>query len=178
MPLVNTRYAEALIELFEEKGSTDEVLNNLRTVLGLFKDNPGFNSFLLDPQIHVDSRKKALKDVLENQIENELMNFLMLLIDKGRLKYLGGIVDEYTRMADERKNILKLKIISAAPLEDAQIDSIKEIYMKMYKKNAVKAELQIDKSLIGGVKIQIGDRVIDDSIKARLMNLKEMMIKQ
>jgi len=61
-------------------------------------------------------------------------------------------VEEYFRLADERKNILNMTIISAFPLEDVQINRIKEKYKKLYNKTDVKAKLIIDKSLIGGSK--------------------------
>jgi len=102
----------------------------------------------------------------------------MLLVDKERFENIRGIVEEYFRLADERKNILNMTIISAFPLEDVQINRIKEKYKKLYNKTDVKAKLIIDKSLIGGVKIQIGDKVIDDSIKGRLLCLKEALLQR
>ncbi|HOM02830.1 MAG TPA: F0F1 ATP synthase subunit delta [Acetivibrio sp.] len=177
MQLVNTRYAEALIDVTEEKSSTDKVLNSLNAILKLFEQNPEFYTFLLDPKVKMESKKKALTNVLKGRVEQEVVNFLMLLMDKERLKNIKGITDEYIRFADERKNILIMTIISAFPLEDVQIDKIKEKYKKLYNKASAKAKVVIDKSLIGGIKIQIGDKVIDDSIKARLTSLKEMMLK-
>ncbi|HOP92744.1 F0F1 ATP synthase subunit delta [Acetivibrio thermocellus] len=178
MQLVNTRYAEALIDVTEEKNSTDKVLNNLVQVLKLLEENREFYSFLLDPQIQKESRKEAIIKVFEGRIEQEVVNFLMLLVDKERFENIRGIVEEYFRLADERKNILNMTIISAFPLEDVQINRIKEKYKKLYNKTDVKAKLIIDKSLIGGVKIQIGDKVIDDSIKGRLLCLKEALLQR
>ncbi|WP_235832588.1 F0F1 ATP synthase subunit delta [Acetivibrio mesophilus] len=177
MQLVNTRYAEALIDVTEEKNSTNEVLNDFATILKLFEENPEFYSFLLNPQVLIETKKKAMQNVFGGRIEEELLNLLMLLLDKGRLKNIRSIMDEYSRMADERKDILRMKIISAFPLEDMQIDKIKEKYRKLYNKTDVKAKFVLDESLIGGIRIQIGDKIIDDSIKARLMSLKEIMLK-
>ncbi|WP_265445320.1 F0F1 ATP synthase subunit delta [Acetivibrio straminisolvens] len=177
MQLVNTRYAEALIDVTEEKNSTDEVLKNFAAILKLLEQNPEFYSFLLDPQVRIENRKRAIMNIFSGRVQEELVNFLMLLVDKGRLKNIGTIADEYFRLANERKNILIMTIISAYPLEEMQIDRIKKKYKKLYNKIDVKAKLVVDKSLIGGVKIQIGDRVIDDSIKARLDSLKEIMLK-
>lgn len=177
MQLVNNRYAEALIEVSEENSSTTEVLNNLTAILKLFKERTEFYSLLVDPLVQVDSKKKAIRNVFEGRVEGELLNFLMLLVDKSRLKNIGGILAEYARLADERKDILNMEIISASYLEDVQIDKIKEKYRSLYNKTDVKAKFTVDKGLIGGVRIQIGDMVIDDSIKARLMGLKEIMMK-
>ncbi|MFZ5986114.1 MAG: F0F1 ATP synthase subunit delta [Bacillota bacterium] len=178
MPLVNKRYAEALIEITEDNGSTDEVIDNFRKVAALFEESWDFRLFLLDPKVQAESKKEVLKDAFESRVRCELLNFLFLLIDKGRTRYIPGILDEYIGLADMKKNVLNLKIISAVPLEETQVNKIKEKYMKLYGKNNAKAEIHIDKSLIGGIRIQIGDKVIDDSIKARLMDLKEIMLKQ
>jgi len=178
MPLVSKRYAEALIELSEEKGFKDEFFNNLKVIVDIFKSNTEFKSFLLNRKVHPQSKKRILKNIFENRVEKELLNFLMLLVDKDRLDILEEIYDEFQKMWDERKNTLILKIISATPLEVEQISRIKEKYMRFYNKNAARATLEIDKSLIGGVKIQIGDRIIDDSVKSKLLGLKKMMLQR
>ncbi|OPZ91358.1 MAG: ATP synthase subunit delta [Firmicutes bacterium ADurb.Bin419] len=101
---------------------------------------------------------------------------MLLLIDKARTKHIKGISNGYKRLADEKRDVLKLKIISAVQLDEQQVEKIREKYSKTYKKGKVSAILQIDKSLIGGIKVQIGDRVEDYSIKSRLDSLRSLLI--
>jgi F-type H+-transporting ATPase subunit delta len=87
------------------------------------------------------------------------------------------IYQQFIRLALERANILEVKIISAVPLEDRQIEAIKEKFGKMFNASAVKEIITVDSSLIGGVKVIIGDKVFDGSIKGRIDSLKELVSK-
>jgi F-type H+-transporting ATPase subunit delta len=69
-----------------------------------------------------------------------------------------------------------MTITSAAPIEQSQVNAIKDKYRKLHNASDVKTELVIDKSLIGGIKVKIGDKVIDGSIKGRLESLKELIV--
>ncbi|WP_010246347.1 ATP synthase F1 subunit delta [Acetivibrio cellulolyticus] len=177
MPLVESRYAEALIEITQKDGSTDKVLNDFDTLINLINNNSDLSAFLENPQIQVGDKKKLLMDMLEG-IDPNILKLIMLLIDKGRIKQIRGIFSEYKRFADERRDVLNLKIISAVKLDELQVDKIIEKYKMIYKKDRVNTDLQIDESLIGGIKVQIEDRVEDFSLKTRLDGLKSLLIQE
>ncbi len=176
MPMVEGRYAEALIEITEANGSTDRVLTDFDAVVDLLDSTGELVDYLGSPQVQIDMKKKLLSEMLEGRIDESLFKLLLLLTDKNRTKYIKGISNEYKRHADEKRNVLKLKIISAVQLDEQQVEKIREKYSTTYKKGKVSALLQIDKSLIGGIKVQIGDRVEDYSVKARLDSLKSLLI--
>lgn len=176
MPLVESRYAEALIDITEKNGKTDKVLKDFDALLNLLDNNSDLSTFLENPQVQLSAKKKLIKDIVGDSIDSNLSNLIMILIDKGRIKYVKGIYLEYRRFADERRDVLNLKIISAVELDDLQVDKIIEKYKKIYNKELVNAVLQIDKSLIGGIKVQIEDRVEDFSLKTRLDSLKSMLM--
>lgn len=175
MPLVEKRYAEALVDIAAQAAALDEYQQQLGTIAGLFGGQPEFRVFLLNPEVKSEDKKRAIKSIFSGKIENELFNFLMLLIDKGRIGYLKGISREFEKLADERKNVLNMTIISALPLDKDQIDQISEKYRKLYNAYSVKAVVETDKGLIGGVKVKIGDKVIDGSVKGRIEGLKELL---
>lgn len=178
MPLVECRYAEALIEITEENCRTDVVLSDFEDLLKSFENNPELEAFLSNPNVQVHEKKKLLEDLFKGEIDENLLRLLCLLIDKSRTKHIKGILQEYKRFADKRKNVLNLKIISAVHLEELQIEKIKEKYAKIYKKDSVNTVVDIDSSLIGGIKVQIGDRIEDYSLKTRLDNLKNLLMER
>lgn len=175
MPLIERRYAEALVGISSERETLEEYQNELHSIVDIYDNQFEFRLFLLNPEIRTDTKKKFLQETFEGRINDKLLNFLMLLLDKDRVKLLPGILDEFTRLVDRQRNILSIKIISAIPLEKAQVMDIEEKYKAMYGAGAVKSITQTDMELIGGVKVIIGDKVYDRTIKGRLASLKELV---
>ena len=177
MPLVESRYADALTSIAVESGKIDLFKEQTKWILSLYDTQEDFKSLLTSHEVDPTVKKNVIKSIFKDNIRNELVNFLMLLIDKGRISHLPGILKEFERLANERSNVLTMKIISAYPLEDKQINSIKEKYKNTYKAASVVADIEVDGSLLGGVKVIIGDKVFDGTVKGRLEELKQMIVK-
>lgn len=177
MPLIERRYAEALVNISVQGGAIDTYQQEFQTVVTLFKEQSDFKLFLLNPEIRTDVKKEIVKKLFNNNLKSEMVNFLMLLLDKGRIKFLPGIYDEFTKLADKKKNVLNMTIISAAAVEDKQINEIKGKYKKIYNASDVKLDVEIDSKQIGGIKVKIGDRVVDGTIKGRLEGLKDLLFR-
>ncbi len=175
MPLVECRYAEALIEITEENCSTDEVLINLNELVNIFESNPELEGYLKNPNIQLMVKKELLGKLFKGLVNENLLRLLYMLVDKNRIKYVKGILIEYKRLVDKKRNILNLKISSAVQLDEMQIKKIEDKYAKIHKSDMVSTVVEIDKSLIGGIKIQIGDRVEDYSVRSRLDSLKNLL---
>lgn len=177
MPLIERRYAEALVDIAEKHGAIDAYQKELQFVADIYNQNGDFRFLLINPQIKVDEKKEIVKKIFSGSLMDNMINFLMLLIDRGRIRNLPGMLDEYIKLADERKNILSMTITSAAPLEEGQVNEIKDKYRKAYNALDVKVDIAVDESLVGGIKVQIGDKVIDGTVKGRLESLKELLLK-
>lgn len=175
MPLVEKRYAEALIGISEKDGSIDAYRQEFDSIVSLYNNEFDFRFFLVNPQIDIDTKKNIIKKLFEGKARTEMVNFLLLLLDKGRIKYLPGILEEYVKLADMKRNVLNLKIISAAPVDEIQIQRLKDKYRAAHNASDVKVEVKIDESLVGGIKVQIGDKVTDASIKGRMESLREIL---
>ena len=177
MSLVENRYAEALIGIAAEKNSIDAFLQDLGTFAEIYSGEPGFKDFLLNPQNETRTKKDVVKNALNGRIESDIINFVSLLLDKGRIKHIPDIYKEFVKLADEKRSILNISIISATPLDEGQIKIITEKYGKLYKAASVKAEVKLEASLIGGVKVAIGDKLTDASVKGRLKELQQLLLK-
>jgi F-type H+-transporting ATPase subunit delta len=177
MPLVERRYAQALIDIALSEGMLDAYEQDLDTLAKTYNTSPEFRLFLLDPEVKLEEKKKLLSNSLKDKIQKNIFNFIMLLLDKGRISNLPGISEEYSSIADSKRNTLNMTIISAVPLDEAQIESIKQKYKKLYGANSVEALVTVDKSIKGGIKVKVGDKVTDGSIEGRLKSLRELLLR-
>lgn len=172
MPVIEKRYASALADICEETSSFDKTMEEFSSFMDLFNSNPELNFLLVSHGIKNQIKKETLN--LITQLDERVKNLVFLLLDKGRIEILPAVHHEFIKIADSKKSVLHIKIFSANPLETENVDKIKEIYKVKYGKLAVKAELFVDKSLLGGIKIQIGDTVIDSTLKGRFNELSKI----
>ena len=178
MPLVEKRYAEALVSLSAEKNSLDDYQNELAAVAGIYEAESELKAFLLNPQNVVDVKKKVLGSILEGKVRQDILHLLFILLDKGRIGSLPGIYREYVRMADEKRNLLNITIMAATPVDQEHIDRIGEKFRKLYHSSSVKVAVKLDPTLVGGVKVAVGDKLYDGTIKGRLSRLQSILAGQ
>jgi F-type H+-transporting ATPase subunit delta len=176
MPSVDNRYAEALVDVAEMNKSLDATQEELGVFAEMYSKQPDFARFFLAPEIGKKEKKDALRNMF-NGSDNIILPFLQLLIDKGRISNLLGIYKAYIDIANKRKKVLNMEIRTFAIIDDTQINKIKEKYMKEYDATDVKITISIEPTLLGGVVVQIGDRVVDGSIKGRLKGLRDTTTK-
>jgi F-type H+-transporting ATPase subunit delta len=175
MSLVETRYAEAFVNLALERNQVEQYKTELYKVLDIYQKHNELKAFLLNMKINANIKKETIEKVFNQNVSSEVRNLLKLLLDKKRIKYLPGIVEQFSSIADKKRNILNITVYSAFPLEDSQVERIKDKYRKIYNAASVKADIRIDKNLIGGIKIKIGDKIIDATIVSKVEMLKEML---
>lgn len=168
------RYAKALYEIAIEREMVDLLEDELKSVASIVEDSPEFKKFLYHPQITADEKKELLERLLKGQISEVIRNFLALLIDHRREVFLKDIATEYVAMANKARNIVEVQVASAVELSKDEKSKLEALLARLTKKK-VKTLYEVDPSLIGGVKVRMGDRVIDGSVKNRLSTLKEQL---
>jgi F-type H+-transporting ATPase subunit delta len=171
MSLIEKRYAEAFLSLTVQNSSIDSSEEELRVISGIFESENELRHFLLSPKYDDTAKKKMLSDVFGGKTEKDTLNFLLLLVDKGRIKYLPGITREYTAMADKKRNILNITIRTAVPLGQQNIDGISERFKSLFRASSVKAAVEIDPSLVGGINVAVDGKLYDGTVKGKLSRL-------
>lgn len=174
MPLVEKRYAQALLDI--SGIDVNSIRQELEELVSIYNSDKGFRSFLLDPRIKADSKKMALKNIFTDKLSRNMLNFTLLLIDKHRIGNISEIYEQLVSLINERYNVLNMQIITTEPLEEQQLLSLKEKFRNKYNASAVNATEVIDASIIGGIKVIVGDKVYDGSIKGRIESLTELVI--
>jgi F-type H+-transporting ATPase subunit delta len=159
-------YAEAVFRLADGAGKLAEWSAMLQGLAQVSED-AAVRAAIANPGISAAKVAGLFISVLATQLSGDAENFVRVLADNRRLELLPEIRTQYERLRDERESILQAEISSAFPLEGAQLaDIVAALEKKTGRK--VKTSVSVDKELIGGVKVTIGDKVFDASAKAQL----------
>lgn len=176
MSVVEKRYAEALIELAVQKNSIELYVEDLHTAVSAYSEQPELKSFLLNPGVTTGNKLAAVNNIFTGRLNQEIVNLLKLLVEKGRIQYLPAVFKEFADIADEKRNILHMTIISPFQLDELQLKRLSEKYRNLYGSASVKTDFKLDESLLGGIKVVIGDKVIDGSTAGKLKALKDTLV--
>lgn len=171
------RYAKALVQLAVEEqrvGAVHEELTKFEAVLAANKD---LMAIFASPAYSIEAKQGIMKDTIAAlKVSTTVSNFLMLLLDRGRIAFLATIVAAYGTYADEISGVVRPTLLTALPLEDAQVQSIRDSLAKATGKKVL-LSVEVDPSLIGGVVTKIGDTVYDGSIKTQLERIEGILQK-
>ena len=171
-----SRYSLALYELADEAKVLLKVEENSNSILKLISVNKEFNNLIKDPTISQDVLKSIITKISENfNLEILFKNFLNFLILKRRFFYVEQILKSFNEICSEKKGELKAQINSAKELSQDEINKITEELSNNFK-SKIKLNYNHDKSLIGGLIVQVGSTMIDTSIKNKLQQIENRMI--
>ncbi|UWG97185.1 F0F1 ATP synthase subunit delta [Dehalobacter sp. DCM] len=170
------RYAQALFELALEMSVLDQIEKELLELAETVNQNNDLKILLNHPDIEAETKKQVLASIFGNTVSDMTRHFVYLLIDRRRQNLLSIVQREFTRLANEARNIIEAKVISATALSPAQEEKLKETIAKTTGKN-VRLLSEVNPTLIGGAKLQVGDRVMDGSITTALSKIREELKK-
>ncbi|MCE5244422.1 MAG: ATP synthase F1 subunit delta [Syntrophobacteraceae bacterium] len=173
--VIAKRYAKALFNLALDGGWVGQYGRELDDFVRLLKDFPELAEAIQNPLYPETTRKELFFAVADKADTSPILrSFISLLIEKKRVQHLDEIAEYYHRLIDEHSNVARAQIKAATELDDDIIQDISHTLENMTGKRIV-VEFQQDPSLIGGVVAQIGDLVLDGSVKRQLLNFKESL---
>lgn len=173
--VIAKRYAKALFSLALEGGQVEQYCQELDGFARLLKEIPSMADAILNPLYPEAARKSVFAAVADKSGLTPIMrSFVGLLLEKGRVQHLSEIAEYYHTLMDEHANIARAKLSAASVLDDAAIQEIAKTLETMTGKKVV-VEFKQDPDLIGGVVAQIGDLVLDGSVRRQLLNFKETL---
>lgn len=171
------RYALALYEIGEQKDRIDSILEDLREIVDTIYNNKEFQEVIKHPQISTSRKKEIFSNIYKGRIDDELLSFLILLIEKERILYIDEILIEFERIHLEKNNTVVAQVKTVVPLTEDEKQRLKSRLESMYKKNIILNE-ELDAAIIGGVYVRVGNDAIDGTIKAKLDDMKKLMLKR
>lgn len=171
MSVVANRYCEAMFDLAVDTNIVKECYESLKIITNTFNNNSDFVEILSHPEIKLENKLDLTREVLSN-IEKNTLNFLLVIIEKGRVKEINNIYDDYELMYHAYYNIQLATVYSTFSLSENQIVKLEEKLSKRLDKK-VKVKNVLDNTLIGGIKIMIDNQVIDSSIQQKIVELSK-----
>lgn len=165
------RYAEAIFDL----AAADKAVAGYRASLDALAAaiTPQVIRALRDPSVPVKRRLAAVDAATKGQ-PKAIRSVLLLLEQRDRIALLPDIAREFGDLVDRRAGIVKAKITTAVPLDDAQRSTVVQRLEKSSGKK-IKASFAVDADLIGGARVQLGDHLIDSSVRAQLAALRSQL---
>ncbi len=170
--VVAQKYAVSFFEILKEQNH-ENVYGDLIQIKNAISSDPQVKKFFYSPLVRPNEKLDLLKKSLENENVSEITkNFVYLLCIKNRISFLEEIVFCFEQEINRHKGMVSGVVVAASEMNEEQQKTIKEKIEKLIDKK-VNLKFEYDKSLIGGLKAQVGDFVIDDSLSAHLMRLNE-----
>lgn len=169
------RYAAALFELANEAGALDAVGTDLDRFASLLDGSADLDRLIRNPVFTADEQVSALSAVLSKaKIGGLAANFLKLVASKRRLFAVRGMIAGYRALVAEKKGIISAEVTVAAPLSDKNRQAVLDALQAQAGKSVALAE-RVDPSIIGGLVVKMGSRMIDASLKTKLNAMKIAM---
>jgi len=170
-------YAQSLLDLAEKDGGRERVestMGELESILELARSNRSFSEFLSSRVIATDQRGKSLEKIFAGNAQPTTLRFLQILNRKGRLGHLGEIGAAYDDAVQAKYGRVEIDVYTAEPLDAAARDSMRARLSSKLAKDVV-VHAYTEPSMIGGIKFQIGDQLIDASIETRLRQMRDQI---
>lgn len=175
--LVSTTYGDALFELALEEGKLKEIRAEVEALRQIFIENEELGEILDHPGMGRDAKITFVESVFKGRCSEYLMAFLVLAVKKGKQKEIVDIFDYLIRKAKEEEGIGIASVTSAKELAETEKRLIRNKLLELTKYKSFEISYMVDESLLGGLIIRIGDRVIDSSMKTKLQNMKRNLTK-
>ena len=164
-------YAEALFDVAKEKGRLDPIAEGLGQFADALDSGRELQVFFFSPHFSSAEKVEGLGRALSGA-EPELVNFLELLIEKGRMPELSRIRREFEVMWKRERRQIDVTVTSAAELDPAVVEKIGEEIERQTGQDVDLAS-RVDEEILGGIVLQVGNMVLDASIRSRLEKLRQ-----
>lgn len=173
-PVIAERYALALFQLAKSQNQEEKVDGELRAVKKALKQNPEFIALLGSPKVTKEKKQDMIRQAFP-KLSSLTVNTLMLLTDKHRQDILIEAAESYNQLLNDEKGVTDATVYSVKPLNSEEIKSISTVFAAKVGKKSLNIENVVDEQLLGGIRIRIGNRIFDGSLKGKLDRLSRKL---
>lgn len=175
--LVSKTYGEALFKLAIEENDLDTIAEEAKSTLSAIQKNEDLIKLLNHPKISRDEKVAMVEKIFKGNVSDTIVGFLVIIVEKGRYSDLEAIFEYFLGQVKEYRNIGVAYITSAVPLTEEQKKMTLDRLLKVTKYVQFDMHYTVDESLIGGMVIRIGDRVVDSSVRTKLNTMASKLRK-
>lgn len=159
-------YAEAIYKLAVKKNTLSIWSEALHFLAAVARDER-INLLSGNPKVSAQQLSGLFLDIGESKLNDESRNFILLMIENGRVNILPQVSELFEQLKAQHDGVLEAKIVSAFAMDDGQLTKLIASLEKKFKRR-IEAEVSVDPELIGGVKVEIGDEILDTSVRGKL----------
>ena len=172
------RYAKAIFELALENNELDIIESNIKELSNFYDFDLEFANFIKNPTRTINDQINAINELSKiMKFPKTLKNFLLLLAVKRRIFFLKKIMNSFLNLVAIKRGELSAKLISSKSLSAEELNNI-SVELSKTVDSEINFDYKIDKSLIGGFKMQIGSLMIDTSLKNKLKKYEQLMLEK
>ena len=164
-------YAQALMSLAKDQQLVDRFGEDSQAVMEVLSDSQDLRQFLANPLMDGEAKKAVLQQVVGNDVHPTFINFLKLLVDKGRVLFLEAVLKQYQTLLRQLRKTVLAEVTAAVELSDEQKNRIRDRVKAMTDAEQVDLEVSLDPDLLGGVIIKVGSQIVDASLRGQLRRL-------
>ncbi|MGM9948508.1 MAG: F0F1 ATP synthase subunit delta [Lysinibacillus sp.] len=175
MSQVAKRYAEALFQVAQGQNALAEVSSDLKELAKAFETTPELVSLLQAPKISSEKKKAMVSNILSNA-HPAVVNTLHLLIDKKRINEISQVAEEFQALAASAQGAAVATVFSTRTLTDAERAEISAAFAKLVGMEKLEITNVIEPSLLGGIRVQIGNYIYDSTVASKLEGLKRTLV--
>lgn len=173
--LVSKTYGDALFSLALEEGKENLLFEEAKTFLEILQKEDELISFMKHPKIVKEEKIKVGKKIFDDHFSKEFAGFLIVMIQKDRFSEVEKTLEYFIGCMKEHKKIGVAYVATAKALSDAQKEKVTARLLETSDYETFEMNYKVDESLLGGMIIRIGDRVVDTSIKNKLRELSKQL---
>lgn len=172
---IAANYAQALFDLARRTGEEDTFAQAFGSLDGLMAADPRVSAFLVTPKIEPAAKKRVLQTTLQDRVPQRFLNFLMVVLDKRRQRILPEMGVQYRALLDAHLGRVNVRVTLAhEPNERMEEDITSELSRILGRR--VVPHFEIDPEILGGIIVRYGDRILDASLRRRLLNLRTRLL--
>ncbi len=168
MKVKTRQYAQAIYDIAKENNQVNDYLDLAIALIDAGNHNQQLFDYLASGNVGLDEKSVLIKDIIEG---NEYFsNWLLILLESGKGRYLREYIDEFINIYNEEHGISNGYVWTTEPIDQSIINKFEELVSKKLNKE-IKLQNKINKQIIGGVRLEVGDNVWDNTIKNKLLQL-------
>ena len=173
--LVSKTYGDALFELSLEEKKVDLLFDEAKVFLEVIQKDDELIRFMKHPKIVKEEKMKTGKNIFDKNFSKEFAGFLLILVQKDRFEDVEKILEYFIGRIKEYKKIGVAYVSTAIALNDAQKKKVEKRLLETTAYETFEMNYTVDETLLGGMVIRVGDRVVDTSIKNKLRELSKQL---
>lgn len=177
MESVALRYATSLFEIAQEEKSIEKYLEDLKLIKDVLLSDEATMSFFMHYNVNKEDKKNTLDKAFKDSVSIYVLNFVKLLIDKNRMGSVINVVDAFNSLTNQYLGIKEGIIYTSNPLEESEITRIEAVVSSKMDSKVILKPI-IDETLIGGIKVVVGNHVMDGSVRNKMELLRHELLRK